>query len=55
MKVTRIFNPENTLSLNKLVNIPLEKEIENYIQSLYNYEKVNKTTSSNLLKEGDVA
>lgn len=55
MKVTRIFSTENTLSLNELVNITLEKEIENYVQSLYTYEQVNKTTSSNLSKEGDVA
>ena len=55
MRITRIFNTENTLSLNELVNIALEKEIENYIQYLYTYEKVNKTTSSNLSKKGDVA
>ena len=55
MKVTRTFNTENTLSLNEMVNITLEKEIENYIHSLYTYKQVNKTTSSNSLTKGDVA
>ncbi|MFR0778041.1 MAG: hypothetical protein ACLSH8_00380 [Zhenhengia sp.] len=55
MKVTRIFNKENTLNINELVNITIQKEVENYLQSLYTYKQVNKTTSSNSLEKGDVA
>ncbi len=35
MKVTRVFNKENTLNINELVNITIRKEVENYLQSLY--------------------